>query len=75
MTAEGFNKRREYSQQLVAWQTVYILNLFAEKGKQITIEDLLPEKNPERKEPQTVEEQIRIMELWVAALGGTDIRG
>lgn len=68
---EAYQWRDEQQWRKLAWQTAYIINMWAEE--KVTIDDLLKFEKP--KEPQTLEQQIAIAEAWVAALGGIDKRG
>lgn len=71
---EAYQWRDEQAWIKTAWQTAHFLNVFLKKEDRVDVEDLLP-KQEKQKEPQTVDEQVAIMEMWVAALGGIDKRG
>ena len=70
---EGYKFREELAWRRTAWQTAHLLNIWLKKEDRVTVDDLLKQKETP-KEPQTVEDQMRIMEAWVAALGGVDRR-
>lgn len=70
---DAWNWRDEQDWRRRAWQTAIIVNHWRKEGCELTVDDLLPKKD-KHKEPQTVDQQVKIMEQWVAALGGTDKR-
>lgn len=70
---DAYDEREEQSWRKLAWQTAYLLNIHLKDEDKVTIDDLLKIQKP--KEPQTVETQVQVIEMWVAALGGEDRRG
>jgi hypothetical protein len=68
---KGYLKRDKLALERTAWQTAWLLNALIKDAK-FTVDDLLvSDRKPKL---QTVDEQVQIAELWVAALGGTDNR-
>ena len=69
---EAYQWRDNQQWRRTAWQTAYLINIWQDKDHQVTVDDLLQQHKP--KEPQTVVQQVSVMEMWVAALGGIDKR-
>lgn len=70
LQVKGYLRRDRREWERTAWQTAWLLNALIKDAK-FTADDLL---TPDNKKEQTVDEQVQIAELWVAALGGVDKR-
>ena len=70
---KAYEWKDEQVWQRTAWQTMHLINIWLDKKDKITLEDLIPQRAQPIKE-QSIEEQIQVMEMWVAALGGVDKR-
>jgi hypothetical protein len=71
---EGYNWRDEQVWQRTAWQTANLMNVWLDKKDRVTVEDLLPKKKEQKKEPMSDEQMARNALAWAIAMGAVDKR-
>ena len=71
---EGYNWRDEQVWQRTAWQTALIINHWRKEKDQVKIEDLLPKKKEQKKEPMSDEQMAQNALAWAIAMGAVDKR-
>lgn len=71
---EGHNWRDEQIWQRTAWQTAHIMNVWLKEKDRVTVDDLLPKKKEQKKEPMTDEQMAQNAIAWAVAMGAVDKR-
>lgn len=71
---EGYNWRDEQVWQRTAWQTANLMNVWLDKKDRVTVEDLLPKKKEQKKEPMSDEQMAQNALAWAIAMGAVDKR-
>ena len=72
--AEGYQWRDEQVWQRTAWQTANLMNVWLDKKDHVTVEDLLPKKKEQKKEPMSDEQMAQNALAWAIAMGAVDKR-
>ncbi|MCK9254103.1 MAG: hypothetical protein WDA72_11050 [Desulfomonilia bacterium] len=73
---DGWQWREDQRWYRTAWQTAWIINHWRPEANQLTIGDLLPKHEAEKKrEPMTDEQMAENMLAWALIMGAEDKRG